>query len=99
MARKSAAKARRCPTQVNVECPMVHAGVKGGRSTAVGVMTMSRGETNAPGAAGRAKRSSRPGRIGSQQVLGVTTPLREGRGDTEGLMGDDEDWVAGLAED
>lgn len=74
------------------KCPMVHAGVEGRKSLGVTV----RGRTEHTEAGGRAMDSSHPGRSGSQQAHGVTTPLRRG---TERLMGNGDDWVAGVAED
>ena len=50
-------------------------------------------------AAGGAMGSSYGGGIGSQQVHGVAKPLRGGWGGNEGLMGDSDNWVAGLVED
>lgn len=59
------------------KCPMVTAGVEGGRSAGTGARATGRGGKTCSEAGGRATSSSRPGGDGSQQSQGVEfTPLR-----------------------
>lgn len=55
---------------------MVEAVVEGGRSVGAGARSMGQGGTEHSEAGGMATGSSCPGGVGSQQVHGVTTPLR-----------------------
>lgn len=63
----------------------------------IGVRTMGPRGTEHSEAGVGATGSSHTGGIGSQQVLCVTTPLKEGIDDTEGPIGNENNWVAGMA--
>lgn len=69
------------------EWPMFHAEVEGGRSA--GARVTFQGNSG----------SSCPGGDGSRQVRGAAMLLREGRGGTEELMGDSDNWVVLMAGD
>lgn len=66
------------------EWAMFHTEVEGGRSAGAGARVTFQGRSG----------SSCPG-----EVRGATTLLREGRGGTEGLMGDSDNWVVLMAGD
>lgn len=73
---------------------MVAVGVEGGRSKGGGVIAMGRGGRMGSEVGAGATGSPRP--AGSQRTPGVV-PLRGVGCGTEGLMGDSEDRVAGMA--
>ncbi|XP_067256476.1 uncharacterized protein [Chanodichthys erythropterus] len=78
---------------------MVTGDTEGGRSAGVEVRASGRGGLEHAEVKGGAKDSRSPGGDDSQKSSDVTTPLRGGRGGTEGLMGDSEDGVAELRRD
>lgn len=75
-----------------VKCPMVLAGVKGGRS-GQGAKAMGQDELEHSEAEGGVTDTPWPGGGGLQQAQGIATPLRSWGG-TEGLMGDSDERLA-----